>query len=253
MDACLVLLTLTEHLQATQNERPVLARQLDQSKIGPASFRVEARPLPAAEKIKLRKLSQTVGTPCKPNEEAIAAGMFLQELQSRARNAGGDPPLPAWPDTKHLDDLAQQSGNEQLASVLAAEDRLIEEAQAWQQAADLAGKRMPRWKDLGLLLDHAGALPAAEEARPQIKVGTEQEVLGTLQQRPLPSWRDQCDALPTRFENARIEAARRLEPKAVSLKLPPATLKSEEDVDLWWEMARTEIVEKLKKGPVIIG
>ena len=83
----------------------MLARQLDQSKIGPASFRVESRPLSAAEKIKLRKLFQTVGIPCKSNEEALAAGRFLQELQSRATDAGGEPPMPARPDTKHLDDL----------------------------------------------------------------------------------------------------------------------------------------------------
>jgi len=331
VDACLVLLTLTEHLQATQNEKPVLARQLDQSKIGPAVFRVESRPLSAAEKIKLRKLFQTVGIPCKPDEEALAAGKFLAELQSRAAAAGGDPPLPARPDTKHLDDLAQQSGNEQLASVLAGEDRLTQEAKDWEKAAALAAQRTPQWKDLQLLLDHAAGLPVVEEVRPQVdavrsqrclladpdpvpplcdkltqalretikqaqqqyerthveemqrlaesevwqklpeedrgrilrqqglgdvpevKLGTQQEVLGSLQQRPLSSWRDQLDALPTRFEKARVEAAKRLEPKAVSLKLPPATLKTEEDVDLWWETARAEIVEKLKKGPVIIG
>ncbi len=51
----------------------------------------------------------------------------------------------------------------------------------------------------------------------------EKPVLTTLQKRPLSSWRDQCDALPMRFENARIEAARRLEPKATSMKLPPAS------------------------------
>ncbi|GAF77000.1 unnamed protein product, partial [marine sediment metagenome] len=331
IDACLVLLTLTEHFQATQNEKPVLARQLDHTKIGPASFRVESRPLSVAEKMELRKLFPTVGIRCEPNEEALAAGRFLQELQSRAADAGGEPPLPARPDTRHLDDLAQQSGNEQLASLLAAEDRLTEEAQAWERAAELARSRMPRWKDLGLLLDHAGSLPVADEVSPQveaikeqrallgepdpvpplcdrltqglrgalqeaqqayerthvdqtgrlagsevwqelpnedrgrilrqqglgdvpeIKVGTEQEVLGILQKRPLSSWRDQCDALPTRFDNARIEAAKRLEPKATSMKLPPATLKTKEDVNLWWEGARAEIVEKLKKGPVIIG
>jgi hypothetical protein len=331
VDACLVLLTLTEHLQATQNEKPVLARQLDQSKIGPASFRVESRPLSAKEKIRLRTLFQAVGVACKPNEDALAAGKLLQELLSRAADAGGEPPMPSRPDTKHLDDLTQQSGNEQLASILAAADRLTEEAQDWEQAAELAHSRMPRWKDLGLLLDHAGSLPVAEEVSPQveaikeqralldepdpvpplcdrltqalretvteahrayeqrhidqmqrlaeseawqklpdddrgrilrqqglgvvpeIKVGTQQEVLATLQDRPLSSWRDQCDALPTRFENAGIEAARRLEPKATSMKLSPATLKTEEDVDLWWEGARAEIVEKLKKGPVIIG
>jgi hypothetical protein len=331
VDACLILLTLTEHLQASQNEKPVLARQLDQSKIGPARFRVESRPLTAAEKIKLRGLFQTVGIPCKPNEEALAAGKFLSELQSRAAAAGGEAPLPVQPDAKHLGDLAQQSGNEQLASILAGEDRLAQEAQDWERAAGLVSQRAPQWKNLQLLLDHAGGLPVVTEVRPQvdairdqrslladpdpvpplcdkltqalretikqahqqferthveemqrlaesevwqklpaddrghilrkqrlgdvpgIKVGTQQEVLGTLRERPLPTWRDQCDALPTRFEKARVEAAKRLEPMAVSVKVLPGTLRNEEDVDLWWEVVRAEIIEKLKKGPVIIG
>lgn len=112
-------------------------------------------------------------------------------------------------------------------------------SEAWQKLPDDDRGRILRKQELGDV--------------PEIKVGTQQEVLTTLQNRPLSAWRDQRDALPTRFENACIEAARRLEPKAVSMKLPPATLKTEEDVDLWWEGARAEIVEKLKKGPVIIG
>ena len=331
VDACLVLLTLTEHLQATQNEKPVLARQLDQSKIGPASFRVENRPLTAKEKIRLRTLFQTVGISCNPNEEAVEAHNFLKELQARTDDAGGEPPLPARPDTKHLDDLTQQSGNEQLTSILAAEDRLTEEAQDWEQAAELARSRMPRWKDLQRLLDHAGRLAVAEEVRPQveaiveqrcllaepdpvpplcdkltqalrealkeahqayaqthteekqrltesepwqklpederpyilrqheigaispIKVGTEQDVLTTLQESPLGVWQDQRDALPTRFDKARMEAARRLEPKAVSVKLPAATLRNEEDVELWIDAVRDKVLQRLKDGPVIIS
>ena len=331
VDASLVLLTLTEHLQAIQNEKPVLARQLDQSKIGPATFRVESRPLPAAEKIKLRKMFQAVGTPCNPNEEALAAGKFLAELQSRAATAGGDPPLPARPDTKHLDDLAQQSGNEQLASILAGEDRLTSEAKDWERAAALASQRTPPWKDVQFLLDHAAGLPVVAEVRPQVdairdqrclltdpdpvpplcdkltqalretvkqahqqyeqthreemqrlagsevwqklpeedrgrilrqqglgdvpqvKLGTQQEVLGSLQQRSLPSWRDQRDALPTRFEKAQVEAARRLEPKAVSVRVPAGTLRNEEDVELWLDAVRDIIVQRLKDGPVIIS
>ncbi len=331
VDACLVLLTLTEHLQATHNEKPILPRQLDQSKIGPSKFRVESRPLTATEKIRLRKLFQAVGVPCKSNEEALAAGKFLAELQSRAAGTGGDPPMPAQPDTKHIDDLAQQSGNEQLASILTAEDRLAEEAEEWEAAAIVASQRTPEWNDLQLLLKHAAGLPVHQEVVPQVdsireqrsllsepdplaplcekltqalreavkdaheqyeqshadqvqrlseselwqklpeedrgrilrqqglgevpgvKLGTQQEVLRTLGQRPLSSWCDQHDALPARFERARVEAAKRLEPKAVSLKLPPATLRREEDIDLWWESARAAILQKLKQGPVIIG
>jgi len=145
LDACLVLLTLTEHLQATQNEKPVLARQLDQSKIGPASFRVESRALSVKEKIRLRTLLQTVGIKCDPNEEAVEACNFLKELQARADNAGGEPPLPARPDTKRLDDLTQQSGNEQLASILAAEDRVGDKSDA--KAREAIGELENRHKE----------------------------------------------------------------------------------------------------------
>jgi hypothetical protein len=330
VDACLVLLTLTEHLQATQNERPVLARQLDQAKIGPATFRVESRPLTAAEKIKLRKLFQTVDIGCKPNEEPLAASKFLAELQSRAKAAGGDPPLPAQPSTKHIDDLEKQSGNEQLASILAAEDRLAREASDWAAASALIAERNGAWNDLQRLLDHARDLPVAKQVRLQrdairdqrallsepdpvpllcekltqalresvkqahqqyeqshaaeiqrltesevwqklpeddrgrilrqqglgevapVKLGTQKDVLTTLQQRTLPSWQDHLDALPTRFEKARVEAAKRSEPKASTVKVPAATLRNEEDVDLWLDAVRGKIMEYLQDGPVII-
>ena len=306
-------------------------RRLDQAKIGPATFRVESRPLTAAEKIKLRKLFQTVHNACKPNEEPLAVGKFLGELQSRAKAAGGEPPLPAPPGTKHIDDLERQSGNEQLASILAAEDRLAREASDWAAASALIAERTGAWNDLQRLLAHARDLPVANEVRPQmeairdqrlllsepdpvpplcekltqklrksvkqahqqyeqshatetgrlaesevwqklpeddrgrilrqqglsqvptVKLGTQNDVLNTLQQRTLTSWRDQLDALPTRFEKARVEAAKRLEPKASTVRVPAATLRNEEDVELWLDALRGKIIDHLKDGPVIIS
>ena len=177
VDAALVVLALTEHLQAQQNEKPILAKQLDQSKIGSATFRVESRPLTAAEKIKLRTIFQKAGVACKPNEEALAAGEFLRELETRAHQAGGDAPLPARPDTRHLDDLAGQAGNEQLASLLTVGDQLVKEAQAWDDAASLAAARLPRWQDLQKLLGHAASLPVTSEVRPQVEAIVEQRCL----------------------------------------------------------------------------
>jgi len=37
------------------------------------------------------------------------------------------------------------------------------------------------------------------------------------------------------------------------MKLPLATLKTEEDLDLWIEHIRQTVLERLKEGPVIIG
>jgi hypothetical protein len=68
-----------------------------------------------------------------------------------------------------------------------------------------------------------------------------------------PAAGGQLDALPTRFEKARVEAAKRLEPKASSLRVPAATLRNQEDVDLWLDAVRGKIMEHLADGPVIIS
>ena len=94
VDAALVLLTLTEHLQAQHNEKAVQARQLDQSKIGPAQFRVENRPLTAGDKVKLRKLFQAVGINCKPNEEVTAADRFCGNWRIVPRRPAASPRFP---------------------------------------------------------------------------------------------------------------------------------------------------------------
>ena len=202
VDAALVLLTLTEHLQAQHNEKAVQARQLDQSKIGPAQFRVENRPLTAGDKVKLRKLFQAVGINCKPNEEVTAADRFLRELEDRAETAGGEPPLPARPDTTHVSDLSQLTGNEQLAALLAVGDRLTDEARQWEEAAELATKRAPRWQSLQRLLAFAEGLPVVSEVRPQLDAILQQRCL-LNDPDPVPPL---CDRLTQALRESLVQA-----------------------------------------------
>ncbi len=89
-------------------------------------------------------------------------------------------------------------------------------------------------------------------AVPGIQVGTQHELLDSLNHSPLETWRTLADALPQRFEKALLEAVKRTEPKAVHVKLPPATFKAPEDLEPWIESVRKEILEKLKEGPVIV-
>jgi superfamily II RNA helicase len=48
------------------------------------------------------------------------------------------------------------------------------------------------------------------------------------------------------------EAIRQLEPKAVRVTLPSATIKNEQELDIWMNEARTAITTQLKDGPVIL-
>lgn len=87
---------------------------------------------------------------------------------------------------------------------------------------------------------------------PSVKVGSTEEVLGTLQGMKLPEWGTLRDALPTRFSQALAAAAKLLEPEAQYLKLPSVTIKDETDLKSWLSSAEDEIRAKLKKGPVIL-
>jgi hypothetical protein len=88
--------------------------------------------------------------------------------------------------------------------------------------------------------------------KPTIAVGTEKELLDTLGRGSLADWRTRRAALPQRFSDALMEAARLLEPKASRVKLPGATLTTEAEVDQWLAKTRAVIVAKLEDGPVII-
>jgi hypothetical protein len=85
---------------------------------------------------------------------------------------------------------------------------------------------------------------------PGIKVGTEAEVIASLEAMSLDMWQARCDALPQRFQNAQRDAAKLIEPKVVYVTLPSATIHSAEELEQWINTVREEITQKLKAGPV---
>jgi hypothetical protein len=167
IDAALITLFTTGHIRATHKGVQLKSGQLDQAKISLTDFRVETITIDARARIKLRKLFQSAGIPCKPNEEAIAAGQFLVHLIALADKIGGAPPMPQRPPTDHLDNLRALAGNEQLAEILNQHDTLSKQAREWADLAELAAKRKPAWETLQLLLKHSKTLPASESLNQQ--------------------------------------------------------------------------------------
>ena len=86
-----------------------------------------------------------------------------------------------------------------------------------------------------------------------IKVGTDDELLRTLDSTPLSSWADKSAAIPGRFSAAIAQAGKLLEPKLQQVRLTSGTLKTPEDVKQWLSEKEKIIVEKLKSGPVIVS
>jgi hypothetical protein len=87
---------------------------------------------------------------------------------------------------------------------------------------------------------------------PDIRVGTEAELLTVLDGRSLAEWATLRDALGQRFANAATKAAKLLEPKAMHVKIPGGTLRTPEDVEKWLDAARKQLLAQLKDGPVIL-
>ncbi len=89
-------------------------------------------------------------------------------------------------------------------------------------------------------------------AIPTIATGTVDEIIESLEKMSLDIWRYRREALQSLFEQARLEAAKILEPKVVSVSLPHRTLRSTDEVKLWLEEAGKLLAEKIKDGPVMV-
>ncbi len=169
IDAALISLFGTGHLRAALNGAALQPRRLDQAKVPSVDFRTESATIDTRQRLKLRKLFQSASVDCKPNEESAAVGRLLSRLRDLAQSAGGEPPLPEPPDTRHLSELGTVAGNEQLLSVLGRHDELAANFDEWTGAAKLAGERIPAFERLQLLARHAQGLEIAGEVEPQVE------------------------------------------------------------------------------------
>ncbi|MGC9454631.1 MAG: BREX system P-loop protein BrxC, partial [Phycisphaerae bacterium] len=86
-----------------------------------------------------------------------------------------------------------------------------------------------------------------------LSVGSEADLIRTLEQTPLPAWKTRTDALTQQFGRAAMAAAKLLEPKTQHVHLTSGALKTEQDVKDWLAGAEKDLLAKIKKGPVVIS
>lgn len=108
----------------------------------------------------------------------------------------------------------------------------------WQKATDPQREQ---------ILRDAGITPI-----PELSVGDEIALLRTLDGEPLPTWKTRAQALPKQFANAALAAARLHAPETQECHLTSGTLKTAEDVQAWLATTEKDLIESLKKGPVVI-
>ena len=89
-------------------------------------------------------------------------------------------------------------------------------------------------------------------AVPEVMLKNCAAILATLDRISLQSFRDRIAAMPSRFNQVVLDAAKLTEPEVQEVNLPCRTLKSEEEVNVWIEEVRDILLDKIKKGPVIV-
>ncbi len=87
---------------------------------------------------------------------------------------------------------------------------------------------------------------------PVIATGSVDDIMESLESISLKTWYFRHESLPGLFEHARLKAVQLTEPKATPMKLPRRTLKTEDEAHQWLNEVETELMEKIKGGPVVI-
>jgi hypothetical protein len=114
----------------------------------------------------------------------------------------------------------------------------IEATSEWQQVD--AADREPILASSGL---SAAAVPA---------VGSDDELLKALDATSLSTWAERRQAIPAKVAAARAAVAKKIEPKSVTVTAPPATLRTEADVDAYLAELRERLLQHLTNGETIV-
>lgn len=133
---------------------------------------------------------------------------------------------------------ALTAAREAYATAYAQEMAVLTADAAWQ-ALD-AGKRA------AILTDHE------IDKVPDVDVSKPEAILSSLYSMSLATWRDRTAALPTRFQEALIEAAKEAEPTARSIRLRKGTLRTPAEVEAWLEETRTHLLKEVADGPIVL-
>lgn len=156
IDGALFALLASGHIRATDAaSKPVDAKSLDRNKLTQASFRQESITITPPQLIKIRQLFSAVGVACQPKEELAKAPQLIVKLRELATKAGGAAPAPESPSLTAIEAIEAQSGNAQLLELYTRHDELVGLAKQWTKTADDIDKRLPVWRQLTSLLEHA--------------------------------------------------------------------------------------------------
>jgi hypothetical protein len=204
MDAVLLALLRDGTLSAKDSQNNAIAvGQLDQQSLGKARFYLQEVRLTVKQKMGVRGVFGIAGVTAQSGQEEAKAVEFLDALENRVLQSGGEAPLPPPVSATLLKELRQKNGPEQLKAILDAKEQLQE---LWDQACSLAAlkeKRLPGWERLQALLHQAQGLPIRQELEPQVEaIRSQRSLLDSTTDFVAPLLQQLEQALTTELEQA---------------------------------------------------
>jgi uncharacterized protein related to proFAR isomerase len=204
IDAVLLALHRDGSLSAKDSQHnPIAVGQLDQQSLGKARFYLQEVRLTTREKLAVRGVYGIAGINANQGQEEAKAVEFLDVIENKVLQSGGDAPLPSPVNSTLLKELRSLSGPEHLKAILEAKQQLQE---LWDQACslvDLKQKRLPGWERLEALLHQAQELPVSQELEPQVEaIRTQRSLLDPITDFVTPMLQQLEQALATALEQA---------------------------------------------------
>ena len=91
-----------------------------------------------------------------------------------------------------------------------------------------------------------------ERSKPAFDVQDSTSIIKTLDIIGLEALKDRIAAMPSRYSDMLLEAAKLMEPKAQVVDINKLMLRSTDEVDDWLAETGTKLKKALEKGPVVI-
>jgi len=152
-----------------------------------------------------------------------------------------DAPDPVAPIVSDLADSLRAEVQRLAAELEAVEEAAVAELQGWEDWAKVTPE------DQRSIIDEANLSPTGAP-----DVSTTAKLLVALDDSSLRSWHDRISLVPGRRDQARLRAAKALEPDCVSVTPPSATIKSEADLEAYLDELRKRIQSHLDGHKTVI-
>lgn len=143
-------------LVAQINGSDISASEIKNQSFGKTAFRRETQTLTIDDRLKARGVLSDLGLAVTPNEEAPACAQISQALDRLLRESGGEAPLPAPIQSKHVALLKAKSGAELVKYVASASEEI---KSLCSQARILSALKEPRLRSYSIARQLVAHLP----------------------------------------------------------------------------------------------